>query len=151
MLLMRRAAAVLLLVAAGAVAGSDDAAPAIATAEQFHQALRDGDRAAALDLLDEGLQVFEAGHVERSRDEYAASHLGADIDYLATAKVTLRARQAGVEGDLAWVISESDIAAQRDGKPVASASLETLVLRRQAQRWRIVHIHWSSRSVERKP
>ena len=32
-----------------------------------------------------------------------------------------------------------------EGKPVATSGTETMVLERREGRWRIVHIHWSSR------
>ncbi|WP_379655388.1 nuclear transport factor 2 family protein [Pseudoxanthomonas sp. UC19_8] len=48
-------------------------------------------------------------------------------------------------GELAWVGSESELHASKDGKPLTLLSTETMVLKRGTQGWRIVHIHWSSR------
>ena len=55
-------------------------------------------------------------------------------------------RTAHANGDFAWVASESELHIQQDGKPVTVLSTETMVLRREASNWRIVHIHWSSRT-----
>ncbi len=118
---------------------------AVAAVERFERALADGDRNAALALLAPDLVVYESGHAERTREEYAASHLDADIAYLKTAKTRLLSRSASAVGDSALVLSETEIRSEREGKTTTRASLETLLLRRSADGWRIAHIHWSSR------
>jgi len=128
-------------------ATADDAAAkaALALVERFERALADGDRSAVLDALSPELVVFESGHAERSRTEYAASHLDADIAFLKTAKTRLLSRSARIVGESAVVLSETQIRSEREGKATTRASLETLLLRRTAEGWRITHIHWSSR------
>jgi ketosteroid isomerase-like protein len=128
-------------------ANTSDAAAkaALAVVEGFERALADGDRNAALEALAPDLVVFESGHVERSREEYAASHLDADIAFLKTAKTRLLSRSAGIVGESAVVLSETQIHSEREDKATTRASLETLLLRRTAHGWRITHIHWSSR------
>jgi ketosteroid isomerase-like protein len=124
----------------------DEAAKAaLAVVEGFERALADGDRNAALDALAPDLVVFESGHVERTREEYAASHLDADIAFLKTAKTRLLSRSASIVGESAIVLSETQISSEREGKATTRASLETLLLRRTVDGWRITHIHWSSR------
>lgn len=124
------------------------AQPAVAAVERFERALVDGDRAAALALLAPDLRVFESGHVENSRDEYAASHLDADIAYLKTARTTLKSRNATATADSALVLSETEVRNERDGKTTTRAGLETIALQRTDQGWRITHIHWSSREIK---
>ena len=58
----------------------------------------------------------------------------------------LKQRTAQATGDLAWVGSESELHATKDGKPLTVLSTETMVLKRGKAGWRIVHIHWSSRT-----
>ena len=48
-------------------------------------------------------------------------------------------------GYIAWVGSESIISRDKDGKPSSSVSTETILLKKTAQDWKILHIHWSSR------
>lgn len=131
------------------VAKSDGEAAkaALAVVERFERALADGDRNAALEVLATDLVVYESGHAERSREEYAASHLDADIAFLNTAKTQLLSRSVNAVGDSAVVLSETRIRSERQGKATARASLETLLLRRTAHGWRITHIHWSSRAL----
>jgi ketosteroid isomerase-like protein len=120
------------------------AGPAVAVVDAFSAALASRDVARAGALLADDVLVLESGGAERSRAEYLAEHAGADAAFLGQATVRRLHRSARTAGALAWVATESDIATQRDGKPVHVRSTETMVLRRTAAGWRIVHIHWSS-------
>lgn len=144
-----------LVVAIAATAGTQTAAasdaatqPALAVVERFERALTDGDRTAALAQLAPDLRVFESGHVENSRDEYAASHLDADIEYLKTARTTLKSRNATATADSVLVLSETEVRNERNGKSTTRAGLETIALQRTREGWRITHIHWSSREIK---
>lgn len=133
--------------AAATPASSPATDAATATVERFHQALKAGDGKAALALLSPSLLVYESGHVERSRDEYEAQHLQADMDFVAKATTTLVSRKSSIDGPVAQVTSESTVSSERDGKTVRQHSLETLLLRNTPEGWRITHIHWSSRTL----
>ncbi len=122
-----------------------EANDAIATVERFAAALSAGDVPRAGAELDPGVLILESGGVERSRDEYLAGHAKSDAAFMKGAHVSLKHRTARAAGDLAWVASESDIHASKDGKRLMISSTETVVLKRSAQGWKIVHIHWSSR------
>jgi ketosteroid isomerase-like protein/mono/diheme cytochrome c family protein len=123
---------------------SPEAAAAVAVVEAFGAALAKGDLSTAKSLLDPDVLILESGGAEQSRAEYLAHHAGADAKFLRGAEVHPGRRRVRVEGDLAWVGSESEIHALADGKPLALLSTETMVLRRHEGAWRIVHIHWSS-------
>ncbi len=58
-----------------------DAATASDTVDAFHAALQHGDKEAALAILAPDVTIFESGHVERSRAEYADRHLAGDIEF----------------------------------------------------------------------
>ncbi len=118
---------------------------AVATVERFSTALGSGDIDKAAGELDPGVLILESGGVERSRDEYLGGHATSDAAFLKGAHVTLKRRNADAAGDLAWVASESEIHAMKGEEMLMIASTETMVLRKSATGWRIVHIHWSSR------
>ncbi len=124
-----------------------DAEPA-KVVERFQQALSSGDTATALSLLDENVRIFESGGIERSRGEYASHHLAADAGFLRDATIRQLSRTGDEVGDLAWVGSESQITASDDGKPAELVSTETMILKKENDGWRIVHIHWSSRTLK---
>lgn len=125
--------------------GAQGANEPTAVVEQFQKALSTGDTAAAAELLDPEVKIFESGGIERSKAEYASHHLTSDAAFLKTATLALQSRTGDAVGDLAWVGSESRITASVKNKPVDLISTETMVLKKTPQGWRIVHIHWSSR------
>jgi ketosteroid isomerase-like protein len=120
------------------------------TVDTFHDALVKGDRQAAQDLLDDQVQIYEQGWVERSKAEYASHHLESDAAFSAATTRTQTARSSMILGDLAYVTSEGTVSGMFKGKTINSISLETMVLRREQGGWRIVHIHWSSRDAMKK-
>jgi ketosteroid isomerase-like protein len=131
-----------MLVALPAAAQSDeDAVRAVVT--DFHQALSEGYREGVLRLLAEDAVIFETGYVEANREQYASGHLDADLLYAATVRREPVHRKATVVGDLAYVISQSRNHGEFQGEAVNLTNTETMVLRRDGESWRIVHIHWS--------
>lgn len=126
------------------------AATPIAIVDAFHAALASGDPGSALDLLDEDVLIFESGGVERSRAEYASHHLAADAAFNAAVRRTLLTRSHGEAGDAAWVMSVETVAGAYRGRTVNSRSIETMLLGRAAGKWRISHIHWSSKDIVAK-
>ncbi len=109
----------------------------------FSTALAAGDTAAAAQLLDPAVLIFESGGAERSREEYMSHHLAADAAFLKTVHTRLLSRTGDAVGDLAWVASETRLTGSAS-KAINLRSTETMILRKRAAGWRIVHIHWSS-------
>ena len=120
---------------------------AASVVDAFHAALEHEDTTGALALLADDVLIFESGEAERSKAEYAQSHLAADAAFSAAVPTTRSRRMARAGADSAWVASESRTTGAFNGRPVDSLSVETMVLRRQADGWRITHIHWSSHAV----
>jgi ketosteroid isomerase-like protein len=114
------------------------------TVDAFHAALRHGDKAATLALLAPDALIFETGRAERSKAEYATSHLAADIAFTKSTSTVVTRRSGGSSGPIAWVASEGRTSINRDGKMIEHATTETMILRRTASGWTIVHIHWSA-------
>ncbi|MEO8849289.1 MAG: nuclear transport factor 2 family protein [Casimicrobiaceae bacterium] len=124
------------------------AQPAVTVVDQFSAALKAGDLVRAKDLLANDVLILESGGAEHSREEYLGGHAVQDAAFLKDARITLKQRTARSDGNLAWVGTESDLHATNKGKSLTLLSTETMVLRRDAGVWRIVHIHWSSRPVK---
>lgn len=113
--------------------------------EAFDRALATADTAAALRVLARDVVIFESGGVEASRDEYRRHHLPSDIAYASSVTKEVLSRRSGESGDVAWVLSESRWTGTFRDRAVDARSVETMMLRRTPEGWRIVHIHWSSR------
>jgi ketosteroid isomerase-like protein len=113
--------------------------------DAFHAALRKKDTAAALSLLDRGLVVYEFGAVDATAEAYAFRHLPFDMDVAVATQWRLQTRRAGGEGNERWVLSTYRVTGkQSDGAPIDLAMLETVILRRSGEGFRIVHFHWST-------
>jgi len=123
-----------------------EAAEAAAVVDAFHAALKAGDTDGALAMLAGDVMIFEEGGAERSREEYASHHLGADAAFAAAVKATPARRSGWAAGDVAWIASEGRTTGTFNGRPVDRLSAETMVLKRGPDGWRIAHIHWSSRA-----
>jgi ketosteroid isomerase-like protein len=130
------------------VAGSQlsrPAAAAAATVDAFHAALRAGETAKAAALLADDVSVFEAGSAEASKAIYSAEHLAADAAFAKTAQETVLRRSGQSGGGMAWIASEGLTRTRRGDAVVERLTAESMILRRTAAGWRIVHVHWSSR------
>jgi ketosteroid isomerase-like protein len=113
--------------------------------DAFHAALKKNDTAAALSLLDRGLVVFEFGVVDPTVEAYAFRHLPFDIDVAAVSTWSIESRRVGGEGDERWVLTTYHVTGrQADGSPIDQITLETMILRRTSDLFRIVHMHWST-------
>lgn len=129
---------------AGAVWAQTVKLPADAV-DGFHAALKRKDTAGALSHLDRALVVFEFGKTDATIEAYALSHLPGDIDMAAIADWSLQARRVGGSGNERWVLSTYRISGKRpDGKAIDQVMLETAIVRRVGDSFRIVHLHWSS-------
>jgi ketosteroid isomerase-like protein len=116
------------------------------TVDAFHAALARGDTAAAAALLVDDALVFEHGRAERSRAEYAGHHLPGDAAYAQATRHETTRRSGRVAGDLAYVVSEGRTTGRFRDKDVDQVSVETMVLTRVGDDWKIMHVHWSSRA-----
>jgi ketosteroid isomerase-like protein len=120
---------------------------AATTVDAFHAALARNDTSAALELLADDALVFEGGNAERSKAEYASHHAAADAAFSSAVASSLLRRSGHAAGDFAWVASEGRTTGRFKDRPVDRLTTESMLLRREAKGWRIIHIHWSSRAA----
>jgi ketosteroid isomerase-like protein len=113
-----------------------------ATVQGFHDALKNGDRAAVMSFLADDAQILETGHRE-TREQYENGHLASDIEFakaVPTAPGALIVRQ---EGDVAWTSAVSRSAGTFRDREVDTENAELMVLARKEGRWQIRAVHWS--------
>ena len=115
---------------------------------EFHAALAGGDTSKALALLSPTVQIYESGHVERSRDDYAAHHLPADVAFAKTAKRTILKGDERIAGDQAVVMQETETQGPHKGTAMHLIGTETAVLEKKGAGWVVTHFHWSSRKAK---
>ena len=88
--------------------------------------------------------ILEGGRAERSKAEYASHHLESDMAFTRAVPGEVTRRLSGGDGATAWVATEGRTKGSFRGRAIDKVSAETMVLRKGATGWRIVHIHWSS-------
>ena len=111
---------------------------------EFHRALKSGAQKKARSLLADDVIIFEGGSVEKSADEYASHHMIADMKYLANIKTEILMHSVKIVGDMAYSMSQTKSTGQVKGKFINSEGLESMVLQKKNNKWKIVHIHWSN-------
>jgi ketosteroid isomerase-like protein len=115
---------------------------------EYHAAVASGNTTKALSLLSPAVQIFESGHVEQSKDEYAGHHLPADVAFAKASTRKVLKSSERIAGDLAVVMQEIDTQGTHKGVPVHLIGTETAVLEKSGNAWLIAHFHWSSRKVK---
>ncbi|MEZ5398000.1 MAG: nuclear transport factor 2 family protein, partial [Bryobacterales bacterium] len=118
-----------------------------AVVEAYGAALKAKDEAAIRGMLSPDVIIAEGGGAERSVEEYAGHHMPADMEFTAVVEFSVKKRDVIANDEIATVISESQVHGTFRGENVHSRMMETMVLRREDDRWRIVHIHWSSAPI----
>ena len=111
--------------------------------KDFHAALKNKDKQAALKQLDESVLIYEGGGVERSAQEYASHHLMSDMAFMSKMKVNLVEHQVEVFDDIAVSSSRSEIEGEYNEKRIKKTTMETIVLKKRKNKWKIIRIHWS--------
>lgn len=114
----------------------------VQTQQAFHQALAQGEREAALDLLAPDAEILEMGARE-TRAEYAEQHLPADIEFARSVPTTQGPIIVRQEGNTAWVSGTSTCKGTFRGKAIDTENAELMVLVKANDRWQIRAIHWS--------
>lgn len=129
------------------MANPASAASAGETVMAFHAALAAGKLQQAGELLSPKVHIYEAGHVERSRDEYVSHHLPADAAFAKATTSRTLAHSERVDGSLAVVMRETETSGRYKGADVHLFGTETMLLEKAGDGWMIVHVHWSSRKA----
>lgn len=134
---------------AHASASAEEVAAVTATVEGFHAALKAGDAQAATALLAPDVVVLEGGYLE-TREEYLAHHLAADIAFSQAVDTQRGPLNTQIDGAVAWTHATSTSTGTFKSRDIHSAGVESMVLSRTPDGWRIRSIHWSSHALKQK-
>ena len=116
-------------------------ADVVAIVNAFYGAISAGDTAAVMRLIAPDAVFVESGKIE-TRDEYEKNHLPADIEFESQVKGTRGPAQVTFYGsNTAWVISSAEY---DEGNPEKYINTQLMVLTRDAGKWQIRTISWSS-------
>lgn len=107
----------------------------------FHDALKNKNVQEAQSFLSDDIVIFEGGGIERSAEEYASHHMLSDMKHLSTLSSTVVEHSVEQYSDIAISLLVSSNT-EPSGKTYRS--LETVILKKTGDAWRITHIHWSA-------
>ncbi len=133
-----------------------DKSSATSVVDGFQAALKLGDKALVESLMAPGVIIAEGGNAEWSFAEYRDHHMEADMEQTGSSDVvverTVHRREIIENGDSATVITHSQLDGDMGGgKEFHYRMMETMVVARTNDEWRISHIHWSAAPIKDKP
>lgn len=95
-------------------------------------------------IYHEDVTVYEDGRVEQGWLQYRDQYLLPEIEALTQRQLHLEDITVRLSGATAWATCRYTLHALRDGEPVLTQGLRTMIFRRVAGRWRLVHSHSST-------
>lgn len=126
-----------------------DAEAISSTVEEFHQALAAGKPDKVMSLLLSDALIVESGTVQ-TREDYQQKHLSEDVAFARAVPVTSRQVVVRQEGNAAWVTTVFQMVGEFHEQPIDSSGVETAILTKNSDGWRIRTIHWSSHKASEK-
>jgi ketosteroid isomerase-like protein len=133
---------VLVAACAPAQSPADDEAAVTAAVKAFQTAMDSGDAPTVMRYLADDALMMEGGTIE-NRMQYETNHLPADLEFAKGMKATRMPVQQTVRGDVAWARTSTEFRGTFEGTPLALLSLETMVMTREPEGWKIKALHWS--------
>ncbi len=112
--------------------------------DQIAEAFETGELAGLDTIYHEAVTVFEAGRVDRGWVAYRDGHLAPEIEGLSERRLDFEDVEISLAGSTAVVTCSFTLTARRDGEQVRADGLMTMVFRRFAGRWRLMHSHTST-------
>ncbi len=132
----------LLAACAPAQQPANDDAGVAAAAKEFQTAMDTGDAPTVMRYIADDALMMEGGTIE-NRMQYEQNHLPADLEFAKGMTAKRMPVQQTVRGDVAWVRTSTEFRGTFEGKPLALLSLETMVMTREPEGWKIKALHWS--------
>jgi ketosteroid isomerase-like protein len=124
-----------------------DEADVAAAVKAFQTAMDTGDAATVMQYIADDALMMEGGTIE-NRMQYEKDHLPLDLDFAKDMTAKRMPVKQDVRGDVAWVRTSTEFSGTFQGQPLSLLGLETMVLTREPEGWRIRALHWSS---QRRP
>src|SRR5687768_18073923 len=125
---------------------ADDEAAVAAAVKEFQTAMDTGDAATVMRYIADDALMMEGGTIE-NRMQYETDHLPADLDFAKGMKAKRMPVKQDVRGDVAWVRTSTEFSGTFQEQPLALLGLETMVLTREPEGWRVRALHWSSQRL----
>lgn len=125
--------------------GDAAASEAVEVVDTFMLELGKGQLERARQLMAPEAIVLADGRVLGNRDTYIDGAAKADVAALGSVQRELMRRDAHAGPNFSWVMSELRLRGPSAARGQGDVVVETMLLARRGNGWKIVHIHWSSR------
>ena len=119
----------------------------IQSLSSFHQAIVENDSQKARELLSDSVRILEGGGIE-TKQEYLSHHFHSDGKFLSAMKREIESRNVTIEGNTAWVSTQTHTWGTYSDRKLDLKSLELAVLKKEEGHWQITALHWSSASQD---
>ena len=115
--------------------------------DAFMAALVGGNMEQARAQMTPDAVIVANGHVFGLRDDYIDGAAKGDAAALRSVRRELVRRDARAGTDVAWVVSDKRVrpSSTSDAAGPSEVVVETMLLARTPQGWKITHVHWSGR------
>jgi ketosteroid isomerase-like protein len=122
---------------------ADDEAAVTAAVKEFQTAMDTGDAPTVMKYIADDALMMEGGTIE-NRMQYEENHLPADLEFAKGMTAKRMPVKQDIRGDVAWVRTSTEFTGTFQGQPLNLLGLETMVLTREPDGWRVRALHWSS-------
>jgi ketosteroid isomerase-like protein len=109
----------------------------------FRTAIINNDSEKASALLTDDIRILEGGNIE-TKEEYLSHHFHSDGKFLSAMDREVESRTITIEGNTAWVSTQTHTWGTYSDRKLDLNSLELAVLKKQKKGWKITALHWSS-------
>ena len=108
----------------------------------FENAIVENNPEAASKLLHDDVVILEGSNRE-SKEQYLSHHFHSDGRFLSAMNRELISEQIIIEGNVAWVSSQTKMTGTYNDREIERTSLELAVLKKESGEWKIIALHWS--------
>lgn len=112
--------------------------------DEIARAYETGDLGSLDTIYHESATVFEGDKADTGWPSYRDGHLVPELELLSDRRLRFEGIRVRLTGSTAWATCRYALTAVRDGEDVTARGLGTMVFRRFAGRWRLVHAHTST-------
>ena len=108
----------------------------------FENAIVENNSEVASKLLHDDVVILEGNNSE-SKEQYLSHHFHSDGRFLSAMDRELISEQITIEGNVAWVSSQTKMTGTYNKREIDQTSLELAVLKKENGEWKIIALHWS--------
>tara|TARA_R100001143_G_C3360969_1_gene135614 strand:+ start:13151 stop:13534 length:384 start_codon:yes stop_codon:yes gene_type:complete len=108
----------------------------------FENAIVENNSEVASKLLHDDVVILEGNNIE-TKEQYLSHHFHSDGRFLSAMNREVISEQITIEGNVAWVSSQTKMIGTYNEREIDRTSLELAVLKKENGEWKIIALHWS--------